>query len=118
DKSVLRLQHIDCDIADSCITLLVGQTGSGKSTMLQVLCGLIPVSEGEIRYNDQPLWDRNRASVSIRQQTGIVFQSPEQQFFASMVKEEFEYSLRYLKQNHEANTTTIRQTMESLNLPM
>jgi energy-coupling factor transport system ATP-binding protein len=75
---------------------LVGHTGSGKSTILQHLNGLIRPQQGKVRIGE---FDLSRVDVdikSLRQRVGLVFQSPEAQFFETYVGDEIAYAARML----------------------
>ncbi len=79
--SVHALAHVSVNIPDGQFIGLVGHTGSGKSTFVQMLNGLLKPSEGHIYWNDQDIhadgFDRKR----LRADVGLVFQYPEHQLF-------------------------------------
>lgn len=79
--SVHALEHVSVNIPDGQFIGLVGHTGSGKSTFVQMLNGLLKPSEGHIYWNDQDIhadgFDRKR----LRADVGLVFQYPEHQLF-------------------------------------
>ena len=62
------LEGVDFRLAEGEIVSLLGQSGSGKSTMLRIMAGLIRADSGEVRYRDQPLYGPARG-------IGMVFQS-------------------------------------------
>ena len=65
---------------------LIGHTGSGKSTLIQHLNGLIKPSSGEIYINEFNITDQNQNLTEIRKRVGIVFQYPEYQLFEETVE--------------------------------
>lgn len=74
---------------------IAGRTGSGKSTLLQHLNGLLLPQEGEVLVDGVSLKGASRDQLrSIRQKVGLVFQYPEQQFFAETVFEEVAFAPR------------------------
>ena len=79
--SVHALAHVSVNIPDGQFIGLVGHTGSGKSTFVQMLNGLLKPSEGHIYWNDQDIhadgFDRKRLRAAV----GLVFQYPEHQLF-------------------------------------
>ncbi len=91
---ITLLHDINGTIEDGKITLIIGKTSSGKTTLLEAISGLSPISSGAIRYDHQPLWVGKRVNSALRLLTGNVFQYPEHQLFARTVKGEFEYSLK------------------------
>jgi energy-coupling factor transporter ATP-binding protein EcfA2/energy-coupling factor transporter transmembrane protein EcfT len=79
---------------DQSITLIIGRSGSGKSTFIQAIAGLINISSGSVTYGDTSLWNKKKVNKGVLLQHAIAFQSPEQQLFAETIQEEFDYSLR------------------------
>jgi len=68
------LDHVDLEIRPGEKVALVGASGGGKSTLVQVLLGLYPAQSGSVRYGDAPVdeigWDR------VRDHVGVVLQQP------------------------------------------
>ncbi len=67
------------------ILAIVGHTGSGKSTLVQHLNGLIKPTKGEILFCGQNIWNDEKNISSIRSKIGLVFQYPEYQLFDETV---------------------------------
>ncbi|USS86093.1 energy-coupling factor ABC transporter ATP-binding protein [Fructilactobacillus cliffordii] len=87
DQPTAALQSISLTIPDHEITAIVGKTGSGKSTLIKHLNGLLQPTTGEIEIVGQRLTQRSLARdlQRVRQQVGMVFQNPAQQLFAKTV---------------------------------
>lgn len=73
---------------DICLTIphgefvgIIGHTGSGKSTLIQHLNGLIKASSGALYYNDENIYGDGYSMKNLRSQVGLVFQYPEYQLF-------------------------------------
>ena len=60
---------------------IIGHTGSGKSTLVQHLNGILKPTEGEILIDDCNIWDKPKEIRKIRSKVGLVFQYPEYQLF-------------------------------------
>ena len=60
---------------------VIGHTGSGKSTLIQHLNGLIKATSGAIYYNEENIYDDGYNMRALRNQVGLVFQYPEHQLF-------------------------------------
>lgn len=60
---------------------IIGHTGSGKSTLIQHLNGLIRATSGALYYNDENIYSEKYNMKSLRDQVGLVFQYPEHQLF-------------------------------------
>ena len=75
------LKDISFNIGDHDFVGIIGQTGSGKSTLISCLNGLNKITDGEILFNGENIADKNFDLKKLRQQVGIVFQYPEYQLF-------------------------------------
>lgn len=75
------LDDIQLEIRDGDFIGLIGHTGSGKSTLVQHLNGLIKPTSGEVYFNGQDIHDSDYDRKALRSQVGLVFQYPEHQLF-------------------------------------
>ena len=81
------LSDVSLTIEDGSYTALIGHTGSGKSTILQLLNGLLVPSQGSVRVFDTLITSnsKNKDIRQIRKQVGLVFQFAENQLFEETV---------------------------------
>jgi len=81
------LFDVDLEIKDGSYTALIGHTGSGKSTILQLLNGLLTPSVGSVTVNDIEITATsvNKDIKQVRKKVGLVFQFAESQVFAETV---------------------------------
>lgn len=78
----VALDHVDLKIEKGEILGVIGHTGSGKSTLIQHLNGLLQPSEGEVLLDGKSIWDaKGKCSRETRFRVGLVFQYPEYQLF-------------------------------------
>ena len=82
------LDHIHLTIPDGQFIGIIGHTGSGKSTLIQHLNGLLKGTSGKIFYNDQYIYDEKFEMRKLREKVGLVFQYPEYQLFEATVFED------------------------------
>lgn len=76
---------------DGGITGLIGHTGSGKSTLVQMLNGLLTPDEGEVILDGVNIWAEPKKIREVRFKAGLVMQYPEYQLFAETVREDIEF---------------------------
>ena len=75
------LFDVNLEIEDGEFVGLIGHTGSGKSTLIQHLNGLIKASAGELYYNGENIYSQGYDMKQLRSKVGLVFQYPEHQLF-------------------------------------
>ena len=75
------LKHVSFEIQDGEFVGLIGHTGSGKSTLIQHLNGLIKPTSGDIKYQGVSIYSQGYKLKDLRSKVGLVFQYPEYQLF-------------------------------------
>ncbi len=75
------LKDVNLEIPDGQFVGLIGHTGSGKSTLVQHLNGLIKATGGRIYFNGRDIYGENFSMKELRSKVGLVFQYPEHQLF-------------------------------------
>ena len=81
ELSVAALKDVNLSIEDGQFIGLIGHTGSGKSTLVQHLNGLLKATSGAIYYNGKNIYDKDYNMKELRSKVGLVFQYPEHQLF-------------------------------------
>lgn len=79
--AVRALDDVCLQIPDGQFVGIIGHTGSGKSTLVQHLNGLIRASSGSIYFNGEDIYDKGYNMKQLRSKVGLVFQYPEHQLF-------------------------------------
>jgi energy-coupling factor transport system ATP-binding protein len=79
------LKNISCSIKMGEFIGLIGHTGSGKSTFIQHLNGLVRATSGTIYYNGRDIYEKKYDMKQLRSKVGLVFQYPEHQLFETTV---------------------------------
>lgn len=75
------LKDVSLEIAQGQFVGIIGHTGSGKSTLIQHLNGLMKATSGKVLYDGQNIYDEGYDMKRLRSQVGLVFQYPEYQLF-------------------------------------
>ena len=90
------LDDINLKINDGEFIGLVGHTGSGKSTLTQLLNGLEKATSGNIYYEEKNIYDKGFSMKELRGNVGLVFQYPEHQLFEVSVIEDVKFGPKNL----------------------
>ncbi|MBR3575270.1 MAG: energy-coupling factor transporter ATPase [Lachnospiraceae bacterium] len=85
EMSVRALDDVSLIIPEGQFIGVIGHTGSGKSTLIQHLNGLILPTSGSVYYNGQDITDKDFDRKELRKHVGLVFQYPEHQLFETDV---------------------------------
>lgn len=91
------LKDINLTIPDGQFIGLIGHTGSGKSTLIQHLNGLLKATGGTIYYNGRDIYDEDFSKKELRTKVGLVFQYPEHQLFETTVVKDVEFGPKNMK---------------------
>ena len=85
NMEVAALRDVNLVIPDGQFVGLIGHTGSGKSTLVQHLNGLIEATSGTVYFNGEDIYDKDYDRKKLRSKVGLVFQYPEHQLFETDV---------------------------------
>jgi energy-coupling factor transport system ATP-binding protein len=91
---VTALNDVSIGFEKGKITGLIGHTGSGKSTLVQMLNGLLRPDEGEVLLGGVNIWEKPKQIRSVRFRVGLVMQYPEYQLFDETVRSDIGFALR------------------------
>jgi len=90
------LKDINLAINDGEFIGLIGHTGSGKSTLIQHLNGLLKATAGKIYFNGQDIYEKDFSMKYLRSKVGLVFQYPEHQLFETTVYKDVSFGPKNL----------------------
>ena len=110
------IDDISFEIKDNDFVGLIGHTGSGKSTLIQHLNGLLKPSSGEIIVNGFNITDKDLNLTEIRKRVGIVFQYPEYQLFEETVEKDIAFGPNNLGLSKEVVSERVKKSMEMVGL--
>ncbi len=88
---IRALKDITMAIPHGKITGIIGHTGSGKSTLVQMFNGLLKPDEGRVLLNSEDIWEKPKEIRSVRFRVGLVMQYPEYQLFEETVYRDIAY---------------------------
>jgi energy-coupling factor transport system ATP-binding protein len=113
------LTDINLKIKDGSFTVLVGQTGSGKSTLVNLIDALTLPTSGQVMIDDRLLNSNTskKEQELFRQKVGFVFQFPERQLFAQTVREDIEFGPRNLGWQQAKINRSVEKALETVQLP-
>ncbi len=82
---IKALKNVNLTVPESVITGLIGHTGSGKSTLVQMFNGLLAPSEGRVLIDGVDIWSAPKKIRDVRFRVGLVMQYPEYQLFEETI---------------------------------
>lgn len=115
--AVQALFDINLHVRRGEIVGIIGHTGSGKSTAIQHLSGLLRADGGKVVVFDQDMAAPGIDMRAIRRRVGLVFQMPEAQLFEQYVGDDVAYGPRKLGLSREEVRARVRRAMEAVGLP-
>ncbi len=113
-EKVEALKNVSCSIEAGDFVGIMGNTGSGKTTLIQLLAGLRLPTGGRIYLNGEDInakgYNRNR----LRQRVGVVFQDPEYQLFATTVEKDVAFGLKDSGLHRQEVTAQVKWALETM----
>ena len=110
------LDNVNLVIEDGEFLVLIGHTGSGKSTLIQHLNGLLEPSSGRIIVDDIDLTNKETKLTDIRKKIGLVFQYPEYQLFEETIEKDIAFGPNNLGLSQEEVSNRVKKSMEMVGL--
>ena len=109
---VKALDGVSVDVKEGIITGIIGHTGSGKSTFVQLLNGLEKPSSGRVLLDGRDIWENPREIGKIRFRVGLVMQYPEYQLFDETVRADIGFAPRNLGLSEEEIAERVAEAAE------
>lgn len=110
------LDNINLVIEDGDFLALIGHTGSGKSTLIQHLNGLLEPSSGKILVDNVDITNKETKLTDIRKKIGLVFQYPEYQLFEETIEKDIAFGPNNLGLAQEEVLSRVKKSMEMVGL--
>lgn len=110
------LDNVNICVEDGEFIALIGHTGSGKSTLIQHLNGLLEPSSGKIIVDNIDITEKGVKLSDIRKKVGLVFQYPEYQLFEETIEKDIAFGPNNLGLNQEEVAVRVKRAMEMVGL--
>ena len=114
---VTALDQVSLEIKDGQFIGIIGHTGSGKSTLIQHLNGLLKATEGTIYFNGADIYDKDFDLKELRTRVGMVFQYPEHQLFETTVFEDVKFGPKNQGLDDKKATLRAYEALRSVGFP-
>ena len=109
-------QDVNLEIQEGELVGVIGHTGSGKSTLIQHLNGLLKPDSGKIYVDGQDIWESAETLRNTRFQVGLVFQYPEYQLFEESVYKDIAFGPANLGLSPEEVKEAVRRAAECVGI--
>lgn len=110
------LDDVSLEFKDGEFVALIGHTGSGKSTLIQHMNGLLKPSRGRIIVNDKDISAKGVKLSEIRKKVGLVFQYPEYQLFEETIEKDIQFGPRNLGISESEIDIRVKRAMNIVGL--
>lgn len=112
----VALNDVSLTLDDGDFLGLIGHTGSGKSTLMQIVAGLLPPPEGIVAVDGKVFADYKTAAGELRKKVGLVFQYPEHQLFEETVYRDIAFGPTNQKLSEKEIDERVREAARLVNL--
>jgi energy-coupling factor transport system ATP-binding protein len=112
----VALDNVNIEIDDGDFVALIGHTGSGKSTLIQHMNGLLEATSGKIIVDGIDITEKGVKLTDIRKKVGLVFQYSEYQLFEESIEKDIAFGPKNLGLSGEEINKRVRKSMEMVGL--
>lgn len=112
EPPVKALNEVTFNIQEGECIGLIGATGSGKSTLVQMFNGLLEPTEGQVLIRGQNIFSGDKDLQELRQEVGLVFQYPEHQIFEETIYREISYGPRNLNLKEQQIEQRVKEVLD------
>ena len=110
------VDHINLQIEQGEFVGIIGHTGSGKSTLMQMMNGLLKPTSGTVLLDGKDIWEKSADRRAVRFQVGLVFQYPEYQLFEETVYKDIAFGPKNMGLDEREVDRRVRETAEAVGL--
>ena len=116
EEAVHALRDVTLSIEEGEFLALAGRSGSGKSTFVRHLNGLLRADSGDIKYRGQPIYAKKYPLGKLRQKVGLVFQYPEHQLFSRTVLDDVAFGPKNMGVDKSQAEDMARKALEKVGI--
>lgn len=113
----IALDHLSLSIFPGECLGIIGRTGSGKSTLIQHLNGLLKPTSGQVLFEGKDIWADKALTRSVRFDVGLVFQYPEYQLFEETVYQDIAFGPKNMKLEQAEIDRRVREAAAFAGIP-
>lgn len=113
---VKALDDVSLTIRESAVTGIIGHTGSGKSTMVQLFNGLEKPESGKVLLDGEDIWAKPKEIRRVRFRVGLVMQYPEYQLFEETVRKDIAFGPRNMGLSEKEIDERVKEAAELVEL--
>ena len=110
------VDHVNLQIEQGEFIGIIGHTGSGKSTLMQMMNGLLKPTGGTVLLNGKDIWAKGADRRAVRFQVGLVFQYPEYQLFEETVYKDIAFGPKNMGLDEKEIDRRVRDTAAAVGL--
>ena len=110
------LEPLSLEIKEGEFVGIIGHTGSGKSTLVQLLNGLLQPTEGTVHVDGINIAEKSKEAFSARRRVGMVFQYPEYQLFEETIAGDIAFGPKNFGLNEAETAERVREAMDFVGL--
>ena len=110
------IDDVSIEIKQGEFVALIGHTGSGKSTLIQHINGLLKPASGRILIDDIDITQKNVKLTNIRKKVGLVFQYPEYQLFEETIEKDISFGPQNLGLDNDEINKRVQRAMKIVGL--
>ena len=114
---IKALDGVSVGFEKGCVTGVIGHTGSGKSTLVQMLNGLLKPTEGKVLLDGKDIHESKKELARVRFRVGLVMQYPEYQLFDDTVAKDIAYGPRNMGLSEEEIAVRVKEAASFVGLP-
>lgn len=106
------VDHVSFELYENEFIGVIGHTGSGKSTLIQMLNGLMKPTSGTVYFQEEDVWAKKYDRRNLRANVGLVFQYPEYQLFEETVEKDIAFGPKNMGLSEEEIARRVKEAMD------